>query len=278
MSHRTPYPIFRHRRYLWVLAMVMTLGGCSSGPFKWNQSAPAAVVENEALPKPRESKYSVLIVPSGAIKTRYISDKTSTAAGVIGTMVVGPIAGAVGGLVGSTASSAAAASAEESASAKLDSSDVVTALRPVQLPQYFATTLGEKLGQCGIRSAIHPALLSPDNPDWSTTHLVLPPGFTDDAAPYRFFIEAGMVGIQIRDALTATTMEGNAYARVYETRSRRQIGRYSDKTGSSGSVTLKAYGKGNDAATAEMQQASKLVARYLASGIAKDMCDVMRRF
>jgi hypothetical protein len=27
-----------------------------------------------------------------------------------------------------------------------------------------------------------------------------------------------------------------------------------------------------------MQQASKLVARYLASGIAKDMCDVMRRF
>lgn len=260
------------------LAIVIAIGGCSSGPLKWNQSTPAAVVDNDALPKPRESKYSVLIVPSGAIKTRYISDKTSTAAGVIGTMVVGPIAGAVGGLVGSTASSTAASSAEEKASAHLDSSDVVEALRPVQLPQYFASSLADKLGQCGIRTTIYPTLLNPDNPDWSTTHLVLPPGFIDDAAPNRFFIEAGMVGIQIRDSLTDTTMEGNAYARVYETRSRRQIGRYSDKTGSSGSVTLKAYGKGNDTATVEMQQASKQVARYLASGIAKDMCDIMRRY
>ncbi len=266
------------RTFLLILAIVISMAACSSGPFKLNQSPAVAVVDNGAIPKPRESSFSVLIVPSGAIKTRYMSDKTSAAAGVVSSMIIGPIAGAVGSLVGSTASSAAAASAEENASAKLDSSDVVTALRPVQLPQYFAITLGEKLGQCGIRSAIHPALLNPDNPDWFITHLVLPPGFNDEVAPYRFFIEAGVVGIQIRDALTATTMEGNAYARVYETRSRRQIGRYSDKTGSSGSVTLKAYGKGNDAATAEMQQASKLIARYLASGIAKDMCDVMRRF
>lgn len=266
------------RALLLILAIVITLGACSSGPFKWNQSPPVAVVDNDAIAKPRESAFSVLIVPSGAIKTRYTSDKTSTAAGVVSSMIVGPIAGAVGGVIGSTAGSTPASSAEEKASAHFDSSDVVQALRPVQLPQYFAAMLGDKLNQCGIRTTIHPTLLSPENPDWSTTHLVLPPGFEDQAAPYRFFVEAGMVGIQIRDALTDTTMEGNAYARVYETRSRRQIGRYADKTGSSGSVTLKTYGKNTTVSIAEMQQASKQVARYLASGIARDMCDIMRRY
>lgn len=266
------------KAFLLILAIVITLGACSSGPFKMNQSAPAPVVDNDVVPKPSESAFTVLIVPSGAIKTRYTSDKTSTAAGLVSSMVVGPVAGAVGSLVGSTAGSTAASSAEEKASAHLDTNDVVQALRPVQLPQYFAATLGEKLTQCGIRSVIHPTLLNPDNPDWSTTHLTLPAGFIENAAPYRFFVEAGVLGIQIRDALMGTTMEGNAYARVYETNTRRQIGRYADKTGNSGSVTLKAYGKNNDTATAEMQQASKQVARYLASGIARDMCDIMRRY
>lgn len=260
------------------LAIVITLAGCSSGYFKWNQSSPADVVENAAIPKPRESGFTVLIVPSGAIKTRYISDKTSTAAGVVGTMVVGPIAGAIGGLVGSTASSSAASSAEEKASATIDSSDVANALRPAQLPQFYASTLSDQLNQCGIRTAIHPTLLASDKTNWSTTHLVLPPGFIEQAAPYRFFVETNLTGIQIRDALTSTTIEGSAYARVYETRTLRQIGRYDEKTGSSGSVTLKSYGKGSDQGSAEMQQAAKLVARYLASGMANDMCAIMRKF
>lgn len=267
-----------HHPSLLALVIVITVGGCSSGPFKLNQSSPAAVIDNTVLAKPSESAFTVLIVPSGSIKTRYISDKTSSAAGVVGTMIVGPIAGAVGGLIGSTASSTAASSAEEKASAHLDSSDVLQALRPVQLAQFFATSLSDRLNQCGIRTAIHPTLLHPGNPDWSTTHLVLPPGFIGNAAPYRFFVEAGMVGIQIRDALTDTTMEGNAYARVYETSTRRQMGRYAEKTGSSGSVTLTAYGKNNDTSITELQQASKQVARYLAGGIARDMCDIMRRY
>ena len=266
------------RTHLLILAIVITTCACSSGPFKWNQSAPATVVENDTLPKPRESAFSVLIVPSGAINTRYISDKTSTLVGIVSSMVVGPIAGAVGGFIGSTAGGAAAASAEEKASAHLDSREVVEALRPVQLPQYFAASLSEKLNQCGIRTAIHPTLLNPDNPNWSTSHLVLPAGFMETATPYRFFVEAGIVGIQIRDALTATTMEGNAYARVYETSSRRQIGRYADKTGSSGSVTLNAYGKNSEVSVSELQQASRQVSRHLAGGIARDMCAIMRRF
>jgi hypothetical protein len=192
--------------------------------------------------------------------------------------VVGPIAGAIGGLVGSTASSAAASSAEEKASKNIDSSDIAQAVTPMQLQSIFATALADKLNLCGIRAVVQPTLLNPDKPDWSTTHLVVPPEFMRDAEPHRFFVETGVLGLQVRAALTDTTMEGNAYARVYETRSLKQIGRYAKKTGSSGSVTLNNYGAGTPQETAELQRSARLVAQHLASGIASDMCAIMRRF
>ena len=269
----------RRIRSLLALAIGISVVACSSGPFKWNQSGqPAPVQENPNLPKAKTSGFTVLIAPSGAIQTQYISDKTSTAAGVIGTMVVGPIAGAIGGLVGSTASSAAASSAEEKASKDIDSSDVAQAVTPIQLQAFFAGILSDKLNQCGIQSAVHPLLLNPNKPDWTTTHLVVPPDFMRDAEPYRFFVETGVLGLQVRAALSDTTMEGNAYARVYETRSLKQIGRYSKKTGSSGSVTLNNYGAGTPQETAELQRSARLVAQHLASGIATDICAIMRRF
>ena len=263
---------------LLTLAMGLNLNACSSGPLKWNQAnKPAAVVDNEAIPKPKQKVFTVLIVPSGAIKTNYISDKTSTAGGILGSMVVGPIAGAVGSLVASTAGSTAAASAEENASRNIDSSDIAQAIAPRQLPQYFVGTLGDKLAQCGIGAVIYPTLLNPANPDWSTTHLTLPSDFMRDAEPHRFFVEANILGIQLRGGLKDDTMEGDAYARVYETRSLRQIGRYAYKTGSSGSVTLHAYSNKNPKKTIELQKAATQVAQYLAGGIANDMCTIMAR-
>jgi hypothetical protein len=235
-------------------------------------------VENDALPKVRASTFTVLIVPSGAIRTQYISDKTSGAAGVVGSLIIGPIAGAIGGLVGSTASSAAASSAEEKASRNIDSSDIAQAVTPIQLQAFFANTLADKLNLCGIRTNVHPTLLNPANPDWSTEHLTLPTEFIGNIESNRFFMETGVLGLQVRAALTDTTMEGNAYARVYETRSLKQIGRYAQKTGSSGSVTLKNYGAGTPHETAELQRSSKLIAQHLASGIATDMCAIMTRY
>ena len=257
----------------------LSLTACSSGPFKWNQSGQsAAVQDNPDLPKPKAVAYTVLIAPSGAIRTQYISDRTATAAGVVGSMVVGPIAGAIGGLVGSTASSTAASSAEEKASRNIDSSDIAQAVAPMQLQSIFSGALADKLNLCGIRAVVHPTLLNPDKTDWSTTHLVLPPQFMRDAEPHRFFVETGVLGLQVRAALTDTTMEGNAYARVYETQSLKQIGRYAKKTGSSGSITLNNFGAGTPQETAELQRSAKLVAQHLASGIASDMCAIMRRF
>lgn len=270
--------ISRRPSTLLLLAIVISVIGCSSGPLKWNQTAaPVAVVDNAALPKPRPSSFTVLIIPSGAIQTRYISDKTSTAGGLLGSMVVGPVAGVVGGLIGSTAGSTAASSAEENASKQIDSSDIAQAIGPMQLPRYFAASLSERLNQCGIRTVVHTALLNPDNPDWATTHLVLPSGLRDALPPYRFFVEAGVIGIQVRAALKDTTMEGDAYARVYESQSLRQIGRYGYKTGSSGSVTLSTYGSNDNAKNAELQKASRQVTDYLAGGIANDMCAIMTK-
>ncbi|MBU3667682.1 MAG: hypothetical protein FGM53_03985 [Rhodocyclaceae bacterium] len=268
-------------RHLLAIGILLSLSltACSSGPFKWNQSGQsAAVQENPDLPKPKAVAYTVLIAPSGAIRTQYISDRTATAAGVVGSMVVGPIAGAIGGLVGSTASSTAASSAEEKASRNIDSSDIAQAVAPIQLQAFLASALADKLNVCGIRAEVHPTLLNPNKPDWSTTHLVVPPEFMRDAEPHRFFVETGVLGLQVRAALTDTTMEGNAYARVYETRSLKQIGRYSKKTGSSGSITLNNYGAGTPQETAELQRSARLVAQHLASGIATDMCAIMRRF
>ncbi len=268
-----------YRSLLPILAIVILLSACSSGPFKWNQSQrPAAVQENDNLPKVRQSTYTVLIVPSGAVKTSYISDKTSTAGGFLGSMVVGPIAGVIGSLAGSTAGGAAAASAEENASQNIDSSDIAQAVAPAQLPQSFAHQLSEKLAQCGIRSEVSPTLLSPDTADWPKKHLVLPVEVHREAETSRFIVEAGVTGLQVRAALKDTTLEGDAYARVYETRSLRQIGRYTYKTGSSGSVTLSDYGSKNQAKTAELQRSSQQVARYLAGGIAHDMCAIMARY
>lgn len=252
---------------------------CSSGPFKWNQSGHSAtVLDNSGIAKPAPSTFTVLVVPSGAIRTAYISDKTSMAGGVLGSMIVGPVAGAVGGLIGSTAGSTAASSAEENASKQIDSSDIAQSIGPVQLPRYFAEMLSDRLNQCGIRTVIHPAVLNPDKTDWPKTHLVLPANFMNDVTPNRFFVETGVTGIQVRAALKDFTMEGDAYARVYETRSMRQIGRYAYKTGSSGSVTLKSYGNKDNGQTAEFQKAARQVAQYLASGIASDMCAIMARY
>ncbi len=269
----------RLAKTLLALAIGITLVACSSGPFKWNQSGRSAVVQdNPDLPKPKAAAFTVLIAPSGAIRTQYISDRTATAAGLVGSMVVGPVAGAIGGLVGSTASSTAAASAEEKASRNIDSSDIAQAVTPIQLQVFFANALADKLNQCGIPATVHPALLNPDKVDWSTTHLVLPPDFMRAAEPNRFFVETGVLGLQVRAALTDTTMEGDAYARVYETRSLKQIGRYAKKTGSSGSISLNSYGAGTPQETAELQRSAKLVAQHLAGGIATDMCAIMRRF
>lgn len=276
MFNRSPQLRYALAIGIW-LGLLLT--ACSSGPFKWNQSGQsAAVQDNPDLPKPKAVAYTVLIAPSGAIRTQYISDRTATAAGVVGSMVVGPIAGAIGGLVGSTASSTAASSAEEKASRNIDSSDIAQAVAPMQLQSIFSGALADKLNLCGIRAVVHPTLLNPDKPDWSTTHLVLPPQFMRDAEPHRFFVETGVLGLQVRAALTDTTMEGNAYARVYETQSLKQIGRYAKKTGSSGSITLNNYGAGTPQETAELQRSAKLVAQHLASGIASDMCAIMRRF
>lgn len=263
---------------LLTLTMGLHLTACSSGPLKWNQAnKPAPVVENEAIPKAKPATFSILIVPSGAIKTNYISDKTSTAGGVLGSMVVGPIAGAIGGLVASTAGSSAAASAEEQASRNIDSSDITQAIAPIPLPQYFAGALLDRLAQCGIRAVIYPSLLNPTNADWSTTHLKLPSDFMRDAEAHRFFVEANLIGLQVRAGLKDSTLEGDAYARVYETRSLRQIGRYAYKTGSSGSVTLHAYSNRDAGKNIELQKAATQVAQYLAGGIARDMCAVMAR-
>lgn len=268
-----------YRPLIPLLAMVIGLSACTSGPLKWNQaSQPAAVQDDTSLPKARQSTYTVLIVPSGATRVNYISDKTAAAGGFLGSMVVGPIAGAVGGLIGSTAGSAAASSAEEKASRNVDSSDIAQAIEPVDLPRRFAASLAEKLQQCGIRTAIHPAILNREQADWPKSHLVLPADFITEASPYRFFVEAGVTGIQVRAALKDTTMEGDAYARVYETRTLRQIGRYAYKTGSSGSVTLNAYSNKTSTKTVELQRSSEQVAQYLAGGIAKDMCAIMTRF
>ena len=265
--------------FLLFVATGLSLCACSSGPLKWNQTTqPAPVVDNNPVPQKKSSAFAVLIVPSGAIRTHYISDKASTAGGILGSMVVGPIAGAIGGLLGSTAGSAAASSAEEEASRNhIDSSDIAQAIAPIDLPRFFATTIGEKLNQCGIRTAIYPAILNPNQANWSTAHLGLSPDFTREAEPYRFFIQTNVLELQVRSALKDNTLEGNAYARVYETRSLRQIGRYTYKTGSIGSVTLNDYASKGAAKKVELQNASQQVARYLAGGIATDMCAIMSR-
>ena len=262
-----------------VFALGSCLYGCASGPFKINQSGKSAEVVDESAAQPiRQRSYQVLIIPSGAVQTTYISDKTSTIGGFLGSMVVGPVAGVVGGLAGSTAGSAAASHAEESASKNVDSLDVAQAIAPVNLPVYFTQKLAGQLKTCGIDSAIYQDTLEPTKTNWSESHLTLPSGFRDNAAPYRFFIQAGVTNIKLRSGLKDDTLEGAAFVRVYETSSLKQIGRYGYNSGTTGSVTLHHYSKTSPQQAAELAQASKAVTQYLVSGIATDMCAIMKRY
>ena len=260
-----------------ILSILIT--GCVSGPFKINQSGKAAqVVDDRPQQTVKPTNYQVLIIPSGAVETAYISDKTSTIGGVIGSMVVGPVAGLVGSLAGSTAGSAAASNAEESASKNIDSKDIAQAISAVNLPVYLSQKLADQLKKCGIESAIYPETLDPQSIKWTQSHLVLPSSFKESAAPYRFFLQAGVVNMKLRSGLKDDTLEGAAYVRVYETHSLKQIGRYRYNSGTTGSVTLHHYSKTSPQQTNELAQAAKAVTQYLVSGIATDMCTIMKRF
>ena len=264
---------------LHAIALCSILSGCVSGPFKINQSGKAADVIDENAAQPiRQVPYQVLIIPSGAVKTSYISDKTSTIGGFLGSMVVGPVAGVVGGLAGSTAGSAAASHAEESASKNIDSQDVAQAIAPVNLPVYFAQKLAIQLKTCGINSAVYPETLEPTKVNWTETHLALPAGFRERAAPYRFFMQVGVTNVKLRSGLKDDTLEGDAFVRVYESSSLKQIGRYAYSSGTTGSVTLQHYSKTSPQQASELAQASKSVTQYLVSGIATDMCAIMKKF
>ena len=266
-------------RRLLALALCILVTGCVSGPFKINQSGKAAQVVDDRPQKPvRPANYQVLIIPSGAVETAYISDKTSTIGGFIGSMVVGPVAGVMGSLAGSTAGSAAASSAEESASKNVGSQDIAQAIEAVNLPVYLSQKLADQLKKCGIESAIYPETLDPQSIKWTQSHLVLPGGFKESAAPYRFFLQAGVVNMKLRSGLKDDTLEGAAFVRVYETRSLKQIGRYSYNSGTTGSVTLNHYSKTSPKQATELAQASKAVTQYLVSGIATDMCTIMKTF
>lgn len=266
---RTGFPV--------ILALLVS--ACVSGPLKINQSGKAAEVIDDRAPAPiKKLSYQVLIIPSGGIQTSYISDKTSTVGGFLGSMVVGPIAGVVGGLAASTAGSAAASNAEEAASRNVDSKDVAQAIAPVNLPVYLAQKLSDQLKGCGIDTVVYPQTLDPDRINWDATHLTLPAGFRDNLTPYRFFLQAGIVNIKLRSGLKDDTLEGSAFVRVYESRSLKQIGRYSYSSGTTGSVTLNHYSKTSPKQATELAQASRAVTQYLASGIGTDMCAVMKKF
>ncbi|WVH09685.1 MAG: hypothetical protein EoVTN8_1135 [Fluviibacter phosphoraccumulans EoVTN8] len=261
------------------LTLCTTLSACVSGPFKINQSGKAAdVVDGTATEPVRQAPYQVLIIPSGAVKTSYISDKTSTIGGFLGSLVVGPVAGVIGGLAGSTAGSAAASHAEETASKNVNSQDVAQATAPVNLLVYFAQKLAIQLKTCGINTALYPETLEPTKVNWNETHLTLPPDFKDSAAPYRFFMQAGVTAIKLRSVLKDDTLKGDAFVRVYESRSLKQIGRYAYSSSTTGSVTLHHYSKISPQQVSELAQASKAVSQYLVSGIATDMCAIMKKF
>jgi len=255
------------------------MSACTSGPLKINQSGQSAeVIDTSPTQGQPKTQFSVMIIPSGAITTRVISDKASMAGGILGSMVVGPIAGLAGSLAGSTAGSHAAAQAEASATLKEDRQDVVEAVRAANLPVYFSTRLADQLNRCGIQAVVYPQALDSDRVNWFESNLNLPGDFPQQAAPYRFFLQAGMTSIQVKNSLTDNTLEGSAYVRVYETRRLKQIGRYSDRTGQTGSVSLYKYNASEPERIQELSQAARGVAQYLASGIGTDICSIMRKF
>lgn len=260
-------------------ALCILAVGCTSGPFKINQSGNIAEVIDDRPQHPvKQAAFRVLIIPSGAVQTTYLSDKTSALGGIVGSMVISPIAGLAGSIAGSTAGSAASAHAEEAASRNIDSQDISQAIRPANLPVYFSEKLSEQLKNCGIESSVYTQTLEPTRINWADTHLNLPSGFATSLSPYRFFLQAGVTQIKLRSGLKDDTLEGNAFVRVYESRSLKQMGRYSYSTGTTGSVTLHHYSRTSPQQSAELAQAAKAVSQYLASGIANDMCSIMQNF
>lgn len=268
-----------HKPFYLHALLLLCLTACTSGPLKINQSGQVAdVVDTAPRSAPKKGTFRVLIIPSGAITTSVISDKASTAGGILGSMVVGPIAGLAGSLAGSTAGSHVASQAEASATLKENRQDVVQAVSAANLPVYFSNRIAEQLNNCGIDAVIYPQALDTDKATWFQSNLNLPADFPQYAAPYRFFLQAGMTSIQVKNGLTDNALEGAAYVRVYETRRLRQIGRYSDNTGKTGSVTLNKFSASEPERIQELSQAAKGTAQYLASGIGTDICSIMRKF
>jgi hypothetical protein len=255
------------------------LAACTSGPLKINQSGQTAIVV-DSVPTAPASKtgFKVLIIPSGAVSTSVISDKAGTAGGIVGSMIVGPIAGLAGSLAGSTAGSHVTSEAEANVTLNESRQDISQAVSDARLPAIFSADIATQLSHCGIDAAIYPQTLEANNSSWFKNNLTLPANFPEEATPYRFFLQAGIQSIRVRNGLVDNTLEGAAYVRVYETRSLRQIGRYADQTGKSGSVTLKNFTARESVRIEELTKASRDVTRYLASGIGRDICSIMRNF
>jgi hypothetical protein len=75
------------RNLFQTIAIIFVVSACVSGPFKINQSGkPADVVDDRPQRPVRQATYQVLVIPSGAVETSYISDKTSTIGGFISTL------------------------------------------------------------------------------------------------------------------------------------------------------------------------------------------------
>ncbi len=262
-----------------LFVLCTSIGACTSGPLKINQSGQVAdVVETSPRMPPPKTRFRVLVIPSGAISTSVVSDKAGTAGGILGSMVVGPIAGLAGSLAGSTAGSHAASQAEASATLKENRQDIVQAVSAANLPVYFSARIADQLNNCGIDAVVYPQALDTDKANWFQSNLNLPADFPQQAAPYRFFLQAGMKSIQVKNGLSDNTLEGAAYVRVYETRRLKQIGRYSDNTGKTGSVNLNKFTASEPERIQELSQAAKGTAQYLASGIGTDICSIMRKF
>ena len=69
-----------HKPFYLHALLLLCLTACTSGPLKINQSGQVAdVVDTAPRSAPKKTTFRVLIIPSGAITTSVISDKTSTA-------------------------------------------------------------------------------------------------------------------------------------------------------------------------------------------------------
>lgn len=261
------------------LILCTALSACVSGPFKINQSGRVAeVLDSAPKPAPQKTHFTVMIIPSGAITASIISDKTGTAGGVLSSMIIGPIAGLAGSFAASTAGSHAASQAEAKATLKEEQQDVLQAVKDANLQVFFSNRMADQLKNCGIDAVIYPQTLETDQANWFQKNLQLPGDFPQQVAPYRFFLQAGVTSLQIRSGLSDNTLEGGAYVRVYETSTLRQIGRYSERSGQTGSMTLHQFTAKEAERIQELSLAAKGIAQYLANGIGTDICSIMRKF